>query len=74
MAITRRPTVIVGALILGAAVVLAAWPESSATTTDERELNRRAVRIAAVESTDAGREVQIPGVTRAARRADRFDF
>jgi RND family efflux transporter MFP subunit len=69
MAVKRLPTVVVGSLILGIAVVLAAWPDTPAPAIGGPISNPRAVRVVAVEATDSAREARFPGVTRAARRA-----
>jgi RND family efflux transporter MFP subunit len=60
---------ILGSTILGAAVVLAAWPEEPAT--DNRRLaTRRPVQVAEVSPGGQTRIVRLAGVTRAAQRAE----
>jgi len=58
---------LLGALFLGAAVVLAAWPAREPTPVPETP--RRVVRVAPVTPLDGAREIHLPGVTRAVRRA-----
>jgi len=61
-------TTVIGSTILGAAVVLAAWPEGNEATAS-RSTGPRPVQVATVISTSIDRSVRLPGVTRAADRA-----
>lgn len=70
MAVKRLPTLVIGTLILGLAVILAAWPDQPPPEPDPIAPAKRAVQVATVETGDGTREVRLPGVTRAVRRAD----
>ena len=70
MAAHRVSTLIIGTLILGIAVVLAAWPDAPTPRTGAPGIPARAVKVVAVQAGDSTRQVRLPGVTRAVRRAD----
>jgi len=58
---------LVGALVLGAAVVLAAWPTREPAPVPAAR--QSAVGVAPVTALDGVREIRLPGVTRAVNRA-----
>jgi RND family efflux transporter MFP subunit len=59
-------TITIGISLLGAALVLAAWPSSKEPTPDPQT---RTVTVAPVTLLETGRTLRLPGVTRAAQRA-----
>jgi RND family efflux transporter MFP subunit len=70
MAAKRLPTLVIGTLILGIAIFLAAWPDQPSSEPDRVAAASRAVQVATVEAGDGTRTVRLPGVTRAVRRAE----
>ncbi len=69
MARSQRPALIVGLSILGVAAAFSAWPQRPDGDAEPRVPSPRVVRVATVESGASVRELRLPGVTRAARRA-----
>jgi RND family efflux transporter MFP subunit len=59
-------TVTIGISLLGAALVLAAWPPNQEPTP---ELRTRTVTVAPVTLLETGRTLRLPGVTRAEKQA-----
>ena len=66
---SNRSTLIVGLSVLAVAAALSARPDGAASGAGPRTVRARVVRVAPVEIGAAEREVRLPGVTRAARRA-----
>jgi RND family efflux transporter MFP subunit len=60
-------TVTIGISLLGAALVLAAWPSSQESAPG---IEIRVVTVAPVTLVETGRTLRLPGVTRAAQRAN----
>lgn len=69
MAVKRLPTLLIGLAILGGALVLAAWPETTDRPASRPTTGARTVEVGTVESASSSRELRLPGVTRAVQRA-----
>ncbi len=69
MSSQQLPTSLIGLTILGAALALAAWPEPRPDRSAPAAVEARLVRVAEVVVDSSPRDLRLPGVTRAARRA-----
>jgi len=65
----QLPAVLTGLVLLGVAAALTALPEGSGEEAVTRHHPRRAVQVAPVEIAAGERDLRLPGVTRASRRA-----
>lgn len=69
MSVTKLPTSLIGLLVLGAAIALAAWPSPDPRQAAPTTRAARVVQVAEVVVSQSDRELRLPGVTRATRRA-----